>query len=431
MGVTQRAAARDGRVPALAIQSAPPHRRALNRPAQRAVQRPPWAAAAAPLRLAERAPHGPNEAPRLIPGVTTMLLAALRHAAAGHAAAAGGLLRTWAACGGGARGFASAHPEIQVYAGPQPSRKAVTLRTLRAKYEKGVPISMCTAYDYPSAVHVDQADIDVLLVGDSVSMVVHGHDTTLPVTLDDMLSHCKAVSRGAARAFLVGDLPFGSYELSATDAVRSAVRMLKEGGMDAVKLEGGSPARVEAARAIVEAGVAVMGHVGLTPQSVSVLGGFRPQAQVASEALRVINQAKALQASGCFALVLECIPAPIAAAVTKALRIPTIGIGAGPQCSGQVLVYHDLLGMMTHPHHAKVTPKFCKRYAEVGESINRALVQYREEVVDGLFPGQAYSPYAIQAAEVEALVEQLRDAGMADCADAVAEAAAAAEAARR
>ncbi|WIA10720.1 hypothetical protein OEZ85_010894 [Tetradesmus obliquus] len=327
--------------------------------------------------------------------------------------------------------MASAHPEIQVYAGPQAPKKAVTLRTLRAKYEKQQPICMATAYDYPSAVHVDQADIDIILVGDSVSMVVHGHDTTLPITLDDMLMHCKAVARGAARAFLVGDLPFGSYELSTTEAVRSAIRMLKEGGMDAVKLEGGSPARVEAARAIVEAGVAVMGHVGLTPQSVSVLGGFRPQAQVASEAVRVINQAKALQASGCFAIVLECIPAPIAAAVTKALRIPTIGIGAGPQCSGQVLVYHDLLGMMSHPHHAKVTPKFCKRYAEVGTIIQQALVQYRQEVADGLFPGQQYSPYSIQQQEVDLLVKELESSGMRDCAAAVSEAAEAANAAKQ
>lgn len=307
-----------------------------------------------------------------------------------------------------------------MYPGPQSPRKAVTLRTLRAKYEKGQPITMVTAYDYPSAVHVDLADIDIVLVGDSVSMVVHGHDTTLPITLDDMLMHCKAVARGASRAFLIGDLPFGSYELSTTEAVKSAVRMLKEGGMDAVKLEGGSPARVEAARAIVEAGVAVMGHVGLTPQSVSVLGGFRPQAQVASEAVRVINQAKALQDSGCFAIVLECIPAPIAAAVTEALSIPTIGIGAGPQCSGQVLVYHDLLGMMSHPHHAKVTPKFCKRYAEVGQVIQSALAQYRQDVEEGTFPGQQYSPYSIPADEVDQLVQQLRESGMQAEADAVA-----------
>lgn len=321
-----------------------------------------------------------------------------------------------------ARGFASVQPENAVYGGPSaPLPTRVTLRTLRKKYEQGQPLSMLTAYDYPSAVHVDAAAADILLVGDSVGMVVHGHDTTLPVTLDDMLLHCRAVARGARRAFLVGDLPFGSYETGVRDAVGAAVRMLKEGGMDAVKLEGGSPARVEAARAIVEAGVAVMGHVGLTPQSVSVIGGFRPQAQAADEALRVLQQAQALQAAGCFAVVLECIPGPIAAAITRALTIPTIGIGAGPSCSGQVLVYHDLLGMMSHPHHAKVTPKFCKQYAHIGATIQAALQQYCAEVADGTFPGRAFSPYKIPPAEVDALCKELRARGMDTAAAAVEE----------
>ncbi|KAF5826035.1 ketopantoate hydroxymethyltransferase-domain-containing protein, partial [Dunaliella salina] len=236
----------------------------------------------------------------------------------------------------GALRMVATQPENAVYSGPtSPSPRRVTLRTLRSKYQQGVPISMATAYDYPSAVHVDQANLDIVLVGDSVAMVVHGHDTTLPVTLDEMLMHCRSVARGARRAFLVGDLPFGSYETGVRDAVVSAMRLLKEGQMDAVKLEGGSPARVEAANAIVEAGVAVMGHVGLTPQSISVIGGFRPQAQVAEEALQVLDQAQALQRAGCFALVLECVPGPIAAAITKSVGIPTIGIGAGPSTSGQ------------------------------------------------------------------------------------------------
>lgn len=280
---------------------------------------------------------------------------------------------------------------------------------------------MVTAYDYPSALHVDMAGVDLLLVGDSCAMVVHGHDTTLPITLDDMLLHCKAVARGARRPFLIGDLPFGCYETNVRDAVQSAVRMLKEGGMDAVKLEGGSPARVEAARAIVEAGVAVMGHVGLTPQSVSVIGGFRPQAQVAEEALRVLDQAQALQAAGCFALVLECIPGPIAAAITRTLSIPTIGIGAGGECSGQVLVYHDLLGMVTHPHHAKVTPKFCKQYARVGDTITAALQQYRQEVEERRFPGPRFSPYSISQQQVDVLAKQLRQRGLDLAAEAVVE----------
>lgn len=278
---------------------------------------------------------------------------------------------------------------------------------------------MVTAYDYPSAAHVDAAGIDVLLVGDSAAMVVHGHDTTLPVTLDEMLAHCRAAARGARRCFLVGDLPFGSYETSARDAVLSAVRMLKEGRVDAVKLEGGSPARVEAARAIVEAGVAVMGHVGLTPQSVSAIGGFRPQAQAAEGALRVLEQARALQEAGCFSVVLECVPGPVAAAVTRALRVPTIGIGAGPGCSGQVLVYHDLLGMLSHPHHAKVAPKFCKQYARVGAEIQDALARYRDDVSSRAFPGRAFSPYALAAPEAEALAARLEERGDAELAETV------------
>ncbi|GFR46950.1 hypothetical protein Agub_g8599 [Astrephomene gubernaculifera] len=325
----------------------------------------------------------------------------------------------------------SVQPEAAVYAGPSPRTARVTLRTIRKKYDAGEPLTMVTAYDYPSAVHVDTAGIDILLVGDSAAMVVHGHDTTLPISLDDMTSHCRAVARGARRAFLVGDLPFGCYETDPRDAVKSAVRMLKEGGMDAVKLEGGSPARVEAARAIVETGVAVMGHVGLTPQSVSAIGGFRPQAQVAEEALRVLDQAQALQRAGCFALVLECVPGPIAAGITRVLSIPTIGIGAGGECSGQVLVYHDLLGMMSHPHHAKVTPKFCKQYARVGDIIGSALQRYRQEVEERVFPGPQYSPYRMPEQEVRSLAEALRGRGLGAAAEAVLEEAEKLAAARR
>lgn len=290
-------------------------------------------------------------------------------AGAAQRAGAGTSLQELLQAGSGTR-WLSNKPEHTVYSGPSaPSPRRVTLRTLRDKYKRGEPISMVTAYDYPSAVHVDEAGIDMLLVGDSVAMVVHGHDTTLPVTMDEMLSHCKAVARGARRAFLVGDMPFGSVEVSPEHAVQSAIRMMKEGGMDAVKIEGGFSTRVKAVRSVVEAGVAVVGHVGLTPQAISVLGGFRPAAQSASEALRVIKEAKALEAAGCFSVVLECVPALVAAAVTRELGIPTIGIGAGGGTSGQVLVYHDLLGMMQHPHHAKVTPKFCKQYSAVGAVI--------------------------------------------------------------
>ncbi|KAK9817891.1 hypothetical protein WJX72_003844 [[Myrmecia] bisecta] len=313
-------------------------------------------------------------------------------------------------------------PDTTVYTGPTaPSPKRVTLRTLRQKYKNGEPITMVTAYDYPSAVHVDTAGIDILLVGDSVAMVVHGHDTTLPVTVDEMLLHCKAVSRGARRPFLLGDLPFGAYETCPEDAVRSAVRFLKEGTMDAVKMEGASKARVAAVAAVVDAGVAVMGHVGLTPQAISVLGGFKPQGQTARQAIRIIREAKALQEAGCFALLLECLPAQVAAAVTSEIDIPTIGIGAGPHVSGQVLVYHDLLGMMSHPHHAKVTPKFCRQYAQVGAVIQDALQAYRDDVGSGAFPSTQFSPYKIPEAELDSLTKQLQESGFSKAADAVAE----------
>uniref|UniRef100_A0A5B7BK35 3-methyl-2-oxobutanoate hydroxymethyltransferase n=1 Tax=Davidia involucrata TaxID=16924 RepID=A0A5B7BK35_DAVIN len=316
-------------------------------------------------------------------------------------------------------------PENTVYGGPKPQNpnQRVTLTHLRQKHRKGEPITVVTAYDYPSAVHLDTAGIDVCLVGDSASMVVHGHDTTLPITLDEMLVHCRAVSRGAKRPLLVGDLPFGTYESSTHQAVDTAVRILKEGGMDAIKLEGGSPSRITAAKAIVEAGIAVMGHVGLTPQAISVLGGFRPQGKNIASAVKVVETAQALQEAGCFSVVLECVPAPVAAAATSALRIPTIGIGAGPFCSGQVLVYHDLLGMLQHPHHAKVTPKFCKQYAHVGDVINKALSEYKEEVTNGSFPGPAHSPYKINAADVKGFLNELQKLGLDKAASAAAAAA--------
>lgn len=271
-----------------------------------------------------------------------------------------------------------------------------TLARLREKYEAGWPVTMVTAYDYPSAVHGDLAGADMLLVGDSAGMVVHGHDTTLAITVEEMLVHCRAVSRGAPRPMVVGDLPFGSYEASAEQAVATGVRFLKEGGVDAVKLEGGGPDRVRAARALAAAGIAVVGHVGLTPQAVSQLGGFRPQGRNAKTAAAVLEGALALEEEGrCVAVVLECVPARVARVITGALGIPTIGIGAGGNCSGQVLVYHDLLGMFSHPHHAKVAPKFCKRYADIGGAIHTALSAFVGDVWSKEFPGKTYSPYRI------------------------------------
>ncbi|XP_022147525.1 3-methyl-2-oxobutanoate hydroxymethyltransferase 1, mitochondrial [Momordica charantia] len=313
-------------------------------------------------------------------------------------------------------------PENTVYGGPKPQipQQRVTLTNLRQKHKKGEPITMVTAYDYPAGVHLDMAGIDIALVGDSASMVVHGHDTTLPISLDEMLVHCRAVARGARRPLLVGDLPFGTYESSSVQAVDTAVRILKEGGMDAIKLEGGAPSRITAAKAIVEAGIAVMGHVGLTPQAISVLGGFRPQGKNIASAVKVVETAIALQEAGCFAVVLECVPPPVAAAATAALRIPTMGIGAGPFCSGQVLVYHDLLGMLQHPHHAKVTPKFCKQFAQVGDVINRALLDYKEEVTNGSFPGPLHSPYKISNDDYNGFLKELQNLGLDEAASAAA-----------
>ncbi|GJN05564.1 hypothetical protein PR202_ga23205 [Eleusine coracana subsp. coracana] len=303
---------------------------------------------------------------------------------------------------------------------PQQEARRVTLATLRGKYRRGEPITMVTAYDYSSAVHVDSAGMDLILVGDSASMVAHGHDNTLPISLDLILHHCRAVVRGAQRPLIVGDLPFGSYESSPARAVESAVRIIKEGGVHAVKLEGGAPSRVSAAKAIVDAGIAVMGHVGLTPQAISALGGFRAQGKTIDSALKVVEAALALQDAGCFAVVLECVPAPVAAAATAALHIPTIGIGAGPLCSGQVLVYHDLLGMFQSPDHSKVTPKFCKQFTNVGAIISEALTEYKHEVEARAFPGPRYTPYKISAPDAQGFAKLLQNIGLNRAADAVA-----------
>uniref|UniRef100_A0A0D9UYH8 3-methyl-2-oxobutanoate hydroxymethyltransferase n=1 Tax=Leersia perrieri TaxID=77586 RepID=A0A0D9UYH8_9ORYZ len=325
----------------------------------------------------------------------------------------------------GAPAPSPAPPEpAAVYGGGGANQQAaaprrVTLATLRGKHRRGEPISMVTAYDYPSGVHVDAAGFDICLVGDSAAMVSHGHDNTLPISLDVIIEHCRSVKRGAARTFLVGDLPFGSYESSTPQAVDSAVRVMKEGGVDSIKLEGSAPSRISAAKAIVEAGIAVMGHIGLTPQSVSALGGFRPQGKTVDSAIKVVEAALALQDAGCFAVVLECVPAPVAAAATAALQIPTIGIGAGPFCSGQVLVYHDLLGMFQHPLHAKVAPKFCKQYGNIGDAINRALSQYKQEVETQSFPGPSHTPYKLAATDVDAFLNALVDKGLNAAADAV------------
>jgi 3-methyl-2-oxobutanoate hydroxymethyltransferase len=312
----------------------------------------------------------------------------------------------------------------RVYSGPRDSSSAspdnarnVTLRSLMAKYAQGIPLTMVTAYDYPSAAHAEMAGIDMVLVGDSAGMVVQGHDTTLPVTLDEMITMCKSVCRGASKPFIVGDLPFGCFEASTAQAIGSSVRMLKEGGVDAVKVEGGFPARAKTISAISEAGIAVVGHVGLTPQSISKLGGFRPAGRTAEEAFRVVDEAMALQEAGCIAVVLECVPGVVAAAATRELSIPTIGIGSGNATSGQVLVWTDMLGFLSHPHHQSVAPKFIKRYADISVHIQNALAEYVADVESKAFPSERYTPYVIPDDELSALRKTLRHSGYLNAAD--------------
>lgn len=279
--------------------------------------------------------------------------------------------------------------------GPQ---EKVTIRDLQAKKQKGLPITMLTAYDYSSALLADTAKIDTILVGDSLAMVMLGMDSTVPVTMEVMLHHCQAVARGAHRAFLIGDMPFMSYQAEVAEAVRNAGRFLKEAGMESVKLEGGSEVAATV-RAIVDAGIPVMGHIGLTPQSASKLGGFRVQGKSAAEAKRLLDEAMALEAAGCYSIVLEAVPSPVAAVISQRLSIPTIGIGAGAGCDGQVLVYHDLIGLFD-----RFTPKFVKQYANVGETILQAIRSYAREVESGDFPGEQQT-YSIEESELEAFLE--------------------------
>ena len=279
-----------------------------------------------------------------------------------------------------------------------PSRKKVTTLTLRRKKGRGEVITMLTAYDYPTALAIDQAGVDAILVGDSLGMVVLGYANTLPVTMDDMLHHCKAVARGARTALLTGDMPFMSYQVSVPEAVRNAGRFLQEAGMDAVKLEGGRE-RAAAIRAIVSTGIPVMGHLGLTPQSVHQLGGFRPQGMELAAARRLLEDALILQDAGCFSLVLESVPARLAMLISQRLQIPTIGIGAGVGCDGQVLVTHDLLGLFD-----RFTPRFVKKYADLHFEMARAFAAFKSDVETRSFPTQEHSA-EMPEAEWAALLE--------------------------
>jgi 3-methyl-2-oxobutanoate hydroxymethyltransferase len=267
---------------------------------------------------------------------------------------------------------------------PDPSRK-ISTHTFRQKKAHGEKITMLTAYDFSTARVVDAAGIDSILVGDSLGMVVLGYENTLPVTMTDMLHHCRAVARGVSRALLIGDMPFMSYQTSTEDAVRNAGRFLQEGGMDAVKLEGGRE-RIDAARAIIGSGIPVLAHLGLTPQSVHQLGGFKAQGKTAGAARRLLEDALMLQDAGCFGVVLESVPDRVAAFISQKLEMPTIGIGAGGGCDGQVLVIQDLLGLFD-----RFTPKFVKQYAQLYHEISKALEAYQVEVKEGKFPGPEHS----------------------------------------
>jgi 3-methyl-2-oxobutanoate hydroxymethyltransferase len=264
-------------------------------------------------------------------------------------------------------------------------RKKMTPVSIQAMKNERKKICMLTAYDYPMALLEDRAGIDIILVGDSVGNTVLGYENTIPVTMEEMIHHTKAVTRGAKYALIIGDMPFMSYNTSEREAILNAGRFMKEGGADAVKLEGGASVK-DIVKVIVKAGIPVMGHIGLTPQTISMLGGFKVQGKDAQAAQRIIDDALLLEEAGSFSVVLEAIPVPIAKRVTERLKIPTIGIGAGIHCDGQVLVVHDMLGLFD-----RFTPKFVKRYVNLSELMLKAFASYKDEVLKGEFPTDQHS----------------------------------------
>ncbi|MGQ9494521.1 MAG: 3-methyl-2-oxobutanoate hydroxymethyltransferase [Anaerolineae bacterium] len=283
-------------------------------------------------------------------------------------------------------------------------RTKVTILDLQEKKRKGQPITMLTAYDYPTALLVDRAGIDMILVGDSLAMVVLGHENTVSVTMEEMLHHCRAVSRGAKYALLVGDMPFMSYQVSPAQAIENAGRFLKEAHMDVVKLEGGRDV-AHVVKAIVTAGIPVVGHIGLTPQTISKLGGFKVQGKTIEAARRLIDDALALEDAGCFAIILEAIPDRVAQIITERVRVPTIGIGAGVHCDGQVLVLHDMIGLFD-----RFTPKFVKRYVNIFPELIAALQTYKEDVEQHRFPGPEHG-FTIKDEVYQALLAELQQQG--------------------
>jgi len=271
------------------------------------------------------------------------------------------------------------------------------LTELQEMTSRGDPIVMVTAYDFPSGRLADAAGMDIVLVGDSAAMTILGHSTTVPATMEEMLMLTRAVTRGARRPIVVADMPFGSFQVSDEDALRNAIRFVKDAAADAVKLEGAGPS-LSRVVALVGAGIPVMGHIGLTPQSATMLGGFRAQGRTAEKARRLLDEAIALEEAGCFALVLEAVPAPVAARISETLVIPTIGIGSGAECDGQVLVLHDLLGL-----YEGRSPRFAKRYADIGGDIRSALERFGAEVRSGAFPAEEHT-YAMPEEELEAFL---------------------------
>jgi 3-methyl-2-oxobutanoate hydroxymethyltransferase len=279
-------------------------------------------------------------------------------------------------------------------------KKRRTLLDFKEKYAQKVPLTMVTSYDYTSAVLADKAGIDSILVGDSFSMVMCGNDSTSRATIEEIVYHCKAVTRGATSSFIVADMPFGSYEICTEDAVRNAIRLIKEGNAHAVKLEGGRRIAPKV-KAIVDIGIPVMGHIGLTPQSLNALGGYKVQGKTSEAAMDIVRDARALEEAGCYALVIESVPQKIAEIITNILSIPTIGIGAGNKTSGQILVWHDMFGLFQD-----FTPKFCKQYANLGKLISEGLHQYILDVQSREFPTKEQT-YTLKQEEWEKFKEKI------------------------
>jgi 3-methyl-2-oxobutanoate hydroxymethyltransferase len=279
-------------------------------------------------------------------------------------------------------------------------RKKVTIHTLMKKKRDQEPITWLTAYDYPTAQLEEKAGIDIILVGDSIGMTIFGYDSTLPVTMDLLIPHTKAVRKGAPNAFLVGDMPYMSYQISPQEAIRNAGRFMAECGCDAIKLEGGREV-IDTVKALIKATIPVVGHLGLTPQSIAMLGGFRAQGRDADTAIRIIEDAQALEEAGVCFILLEAIPPEVSKIITQNAQVPIIGIGAGPHVDGQCLIVHDMIGMFE-----AFTPKFVKKYANVGEQIVQAVEAFKEDVTKGAFPGPEHC-YGMPEEEVQKMEQYI------------------------